>query len=90
MLTDILVPVLLAGVIALNVGLVKHTIKMGERVTYVEAKTDIVLDLAGLDLHKVNRAIKDHKEELEQNGRPSVGCINVKSLYKEGHNADNA
>jgi hypothetical protein len=60
--------------------------KISNRQTIVETKLDMLLDHEGFDIHKVNKAIKEHKEELEEmqeNGRPSVGCINVKELYKE-------
>ena len=84
---QILIGVLLSGLIALNIALIKIVLnlfnKTKDRLTFVETKVDIYLDAQGLDLNKVNGAIKQHKEELEQNGRPSVGCINVKSLYKE-------
>jgi peptidoglycan hydrolase CwlO-like protein len=59
----------------------RHQIK--NRQTGVEAKLDMLLHHAGFDVHKVNKAIKEHKEELEENGRPSVGCINITELYQD-------
>lgn len=88
-IVSILVGVLLTALITMNVTQLTKYAKVLERLTYVETKMDIYLDSVGLDIQKVNRAIKEHKEELEQNGRPSVGCISVKSLYKEGYDADN-
>ena len=49
----------------------------------LKAKLDMLLELGGLDIHKVNNAIKEHKDELKQDGEPSVGCINVKELYRD-------
>lgn len=56
--------------------------KISERQTVVETKLDIYLDHAGFDVHKVNRVIKEHMEELKQNDNPSIGCIKVKELYR--------
>ena len=53
-----------------------------DRVIVVETKLDIFLEHTGFDLNKVNRAIKDHMDELKLNDKPTVGCINVKGLYK--------
>jgi hypothetical protein len=49
----------------------------------VKAKLDILLEIGGLDIHKVNKAIKEHINELKQDGAPSAGCINVKELYRD-------
>jgi hypothetical protein len=57
--------------------------KISERQVAVETKVDMLLEIAGLDNHKVNRAIKEHMEELKNNNQPSVGCINMKELYRE-------
>ena len=57
--------------------------KINERETVVETKLDIFLDHAGFDVPKVNRTIKEHMKELKKNDRPSVGCINVKELYRD-------
>ena len=77
---------LLGGVITAVLGvfrsLSRKISETADRTTYIEAKMDIYLDIAGLDVQKVNGKIKDHIAELMQNGRPSVGCINVKELYK--------
>lgn len=54
-----------------------------ERMIKVETKLDIYLDHAGLDVRKVNKAIADNIEEIKKNDKPTVGCINVKELYKE-------
>jgi len=45
---------------------------------------DMLLDHSGFDMRKVNRAIKDNLDEIKRNDKPSVGCINMKELYKEG------
>lgn len=50
----------------------------------LETKMDIYLHHAGFDLPKVDKAIRDHMEELQQNDRPTVGCINISSLYRAG------
>ena len=58
--------------------------KISERQTVVETKLDLLLTHNGFDMQKVNKAIKEHKEELEESqkrGTPSIGCINVKELY---------
>jgi|GEM_PF-5857465 len=81
--TQILLGVLLSGMVAMNLGCLRTGSKFGERITSVETKIDIYLDSQGFDIRKVNRAIKDHKDELKKNNRPSVGCINVKDLYKD-------
>jgi hypothetical protein len=57
--------------------------KISEREVAVETKVDILLEIAGLDNHKVNRTIKEHMEELKKNDKPSVGCINIKELYRD-------
>lgn len=57
--------------------------KINERETIVETKLDIFLEHSGFDVPKVNRTIKEHMEELKQNDKPSVGCINVKELYRD-------
>ena len=51
----------------------------------LKAKLDILLELGGLDIHKVNSSIKDHMNELKQDGEPSVGCINIKELYRDDY-----
>jgi hypothetical protein len=56
--------------------------KISERQVATETKVDILLEIAGLDNHKVNRTIKEHMEELKQNDKPSVGCININELYR--------
>jgi len=85
---------LLGALITIVIGVYKSLIekvnKMASRTTYVEAKVDIYLDHAGFDVQKVNRTIKDHIEELMQNNGPSVGCINVKELYKTGEGGQDA
>jgi len=82
--------VLLAIVIALiGVGakalsdVHKKCDRTSEGLVGVKAKLDILLHLGGLDLHKVNRAIKEHMNELKQDGEPSVGCIKVEELYRD-------
>jgi hypothetical protein len=57
--------------------------KTSEGLIGVKAKLDLLLELGGLDIHKVNKAIKDHINELKQDGAPSVGCINIKELYRD-------
>jgi len=49
----------------------------------VTTKLDLLLELGGLDNRKVDKAIKEHMEELKQNGKPSIGCINMKELYRD-------
>jgi hypothetical protein len=56
--------------------------KASEGLIAVATKLDILLELGGLDIHKVNKAIKEHMDELKKNDRPSIGCINVKELYR--------
>jgi len=82
--------VLLAVVIALiGVGakalgdVYKKCEKTSESLIGVKAKLDILLELAGLDTHKVNNAIEKHTNDLKQNGEPTVGCINLKELYRD-------
>jgi hypothetical protein len=51
-----------------------------------QTMVEMLLDHAGFDMHKVNKAIKQHEEELKQlqtNGGPSLGCIDTKQLYKD-------
>jgi hypothetical protein len=57
--------------------------KINDRQTVVETKLDIFMEHLGFDVNKVNRVIKEHMEELKKNDKPSVGCINIKELYKE-------
>lgn len=54
-----------------------------ERLIKLETKTDIFLDHAGFSVPKIDRAIREHMEDLKENDRPTVGCIDYKSLYKE-------
>jgi hypothetical protein len=56
--------------------------KINDREIIVETKLDMLLEIAGFDNHKVNRAIKEHMEELKKNSKPSVGCINIEELYR--------
>lgn len=51
-----------------------------------ETKLDIFLEHTGFDINKVNRTIKEHIEELKNNDKPHVGCINVKGLYRDREN----
>jgi hypothetical protein len=60
-----------------------HCNKVNNRVTVVETKLDIYLEHTGFDIGKVNKAIKENIEEIKQNGSPSVGCINIKELYRD-------
>ena len=53
-----------------------------EREIAVETKLDMLLEIAGLDNRKVNRAIKEHMDELKNNNKPSIGCINIQELYR--------
>lgn len=83
----ILVPVLAFEIRDLRKGISNthsQCDKINDRETVVETKLDIFLDHAGFDVNKVNRTIKEHMDELKKNDRPSVGCINVKELKKEG------
>jgi len=57
--------------------------KTTEGLIGVKAKLDLLLELGGLDIHKVNKSINDHMKDLKQNGEPSVGCINIKELYRD-------
>jgi len=56
--------------------------KISERETILETKLDIFLEHTGFDINKVNRTIKEHMDELKKNDKPSIGCINVKELYR--------
>lgn len=83
----LVVVIALVGIAAKELSDVRNrTNKTSEGLIAVKAKLDILLELGGLDPHKVNRAIKDHMDELKQNGAPTSGCINIKELYpdKEG------
>jgi hypothetical protein len=78
------VVIALIGVVAKIIhGIHKKCHETSEGLIAVETKMDIYLEIAGLDVQKVNRAIKEHKDELKQNGKPSVGCINIKELYRD-------
>jgi hypothetical protein len=56
--------------------------KIKESQIVVETKLDIFLQHEGFDVPKVNKAIKEHMDELKENGKPSVGgCINITELY---------
>lgn len=57
--------------------------KTNDGLIEVKTKLDMLLEIAGLDLRKVNRAIKEHRDELKKNGAPSSGCINIKELYRD-------
>jgi len=57
--------------------------KTSEGLIGVKAKLDILLELGGLDIHKVNKKIKEHMDELKQDGEPSVGCIKIEELYRD-------
>lgn len=81
---EILVGILLTALVSMNVALLLGSRKYGERLMYVETKMDIYLDHVGLDVRKVNGAIKTHLEELKKSNGPTVGCINTKELYKGG------
>lgn len=56
--------------------------KIDTRQTILETKLDIFLDHSGFDVQKVNKTINEHMEELKKNNKPSVGCINIKELYR--------
>ena len=62
---------------------VNHCNKIDQRMTVVETKLDIFLDHNGFDVSKVNKTINEHIGELKKNDKPSVGCINVKELYRD-------
>jgi len=53
------------------------------RLTMVETMLAIYLHHAGFDVPKVTKAIKENMSELEQNGDPTVGCIDVSKLYRD-------
>lgn len=53
------------------------------RLVAVETKLDMLLEINGLDTNKVNKAIRENMDELKQNGKPSVHCINLKELYRD-------
>ena len=81
----ILVPVLAFEIRDLRKGIANthsQCDKITEREIVVETKLDIFLDHAGFDVPKVNKTIKEHMNELKKNDKPSVGCINVKELYR--------
>lgn len=60
--------------------------KLLRKLTIVETKQDIYLHEAGFDLNDVNSTIKSHMEELESNGSPSIGCIDVGKLKRRSKN----
>ena len=94
LLMQIVFIALLGALITIVIGVFKCLIqkvsKMSDKCTYLEAKMDIYLDHAGFDVQKVNSTIKDHLVDLMKNNRPSVGCINVKELYKPGQGGQDA
>jgi len=49
----------------------------------LETKLNIFLEHSGFSIPKVDRAIRDHFEELAQNDTPMVGCIRINELYKD-------
>lgn len=60
--------------------------KIKEREIVVETKLDILLDDRGFDIQKMNRKIKEHMDELKDNNKPSIGCIDIKELYRNKEN----
>lgn len=56
--------------------------KIKDRQIINETKLDMLLDEKGFDIRKVNKAIKEHMDELQENNTPSIGCINIKELYR--------
>jgi len=55
----------------------------------VETKLDIFLAHSGFDIPKVNKAIREHIDELKENGKPSVGgCMNINELYRDKEATD--
>ena len=53
------------------------------RLTMVETMLAIYLHHAGFDVPKVTKAIKENMKEIEQNGGPTVGCIDISKLYRD-------
>jgi len=54
-----------------------------EHQVVAETKLDIFLEHSGFDLKKVNNKITEHMEELKNNDKPQIGCINIKELYRD-------
>jgi hypothetical protein len=80
---DILLTIIVAAGVPTIVGLSRYISKLSTRMTVVETKMDIYLDHIGFDVPKVNETIKKNMKELKKNNRPSVGCINIKELYRD-------
>jgi len=53
------------------------------RAVVLETKLNIFLEHSGFSIPKVDRAIREHFEELAQNDGPMIGCIDISKLYKE-------
>jgi hypothetical protein len=62
---------------------VKSQGKLGNRMTYCETMLTIFLHHAGFDTDKVKKAIKEHADELQENGGLGVGCIKIEELYRD-------
>jgi hypothetical protein len=82
-LSDILLAIIIGAGIPSIAALFRYISKTDTRMTIVETKMDIYLDHAGFDVPKVNETIKKNMKELKKNNKPSVGCINVKELYRD-------
>lgn len=63
-------------------GVNKDCRNLSEKVIEATTKLDMLLDHSGFDVPKTNRKIKESMEELRQNDKPSIGCINIQELYK--------
>jgi len=57
--------------------------KIQKRLVVMETKQDIYLTELGFDVHEVNTAIKEHMEELENNEKPSIGCLEIGKLRRQ-------
>jgi len=62
--------------------LTEKQLKFAEKLVKLETKMDIYLEHSGFDVSKIEWSIRRHMSELERNDRPTVGCINIKELYK--------
>lgn len=60
--------------------------KLMRKLTIVETKQDIYLHEMGFDVNDMNSTIKSHIDELESNGSPSIGCIDVEKLKRRPKN----
>jgi hypothetical protein len=85
----VLIPLFFRGLTKIQEKCDTRSKNINDRLISTETKMDIYLHHSGFDVGKVNKAIKEHKEEIEelkQNGSPAIGCIDIESLYRAKEN----